>query len=483
MIFEVDDDFTIQFETSLTGETGAYDGYTEKELDVRRYGVTSVSSNRIEFGMSRIYTYSDADGGSYEETTDHYFSISPENRSYLDNTFDAPSDYTSYFTFDSCWFRIDPDVSEGSSVRILGNDYTVNGLTSVFLDPFSAVDVIEVQALDIIQLVDDEEYDPGGLMQLTIDDTYYYDPTTGYFVMEVWDVEVSTTVGRFSWYEVGVFLHGSYALQTNYTETVLRWSIFAGLLLVIGLCVVCGNRAIEATYRSEVDNALRIMRGETKPPDVKGKKVGPSLWKPLDLDYTSLIDDVPLSDLVTLQPGVFIVVDPSNRLAVVDTLTKPRFKNLVFDFELSSLQLLYKLILGTIAENTVDHRDVITRIKDVKDYVHSVTAVAAPDPHSYDTFNRLESTQDPEYEEVSYLMARRRVLDYSLGQAPLTPRSHLQKLRHVLRHEPGTVLLVGDDDLLSISLARRGIKVTVLEIDPYSCALITKIAQEENLSI
>jgi predicted methyltransferase len=65
----------------------------------------------------------------------------------------------------------------------------------------------------------------------------------------------------------------------------------------------------------------------------------------------------------------------------------------------------------------------------------------------------------------------------------LTPRSHLQKLRHVLNQQPGTVLLVGDDDLLSISLARRGIQVTVLEIDPYTCALISQIAKEENLAI
>jgi hypothetical protein len=225
------------------------------------------------------------------------------------------------------------------------------------------------------------------------------------------------------------------------------------------------------------------MRGLKKPPKIRGKRVGPNLWKPLDIDYRSLIDDVPLSDLVTLQPGVFIVVDPSNKLAVVDTLTKPRFKNLVFDFELSSLQLLYRLILGTIGENTVDHQEVMTRIKDVKEYLHPVTSVAASDPYSYDTFNRMESNQFPEFEEVSYLMARRRVLDYSLGQAPLTPRSHLQKLNHVLVHQPETVLLVGDDDLVSISLARRGIQVTVLEIDPYTCALISQISREENLSI
>ncbi|MFW9851293.1 MAG: bis-aminopropyl spermidine synthase family protein [Candidatus Thorarchaeota archaeon] len=483
MVFQVGDNFTVQFSNSLTGRSGDYEDYSEEEYDTRVYNVTAVSEMRVDFEMSREYSYSDSEGGYYSESTSHTFAISPENRSYLDDTFDAPADYSSYYNFDTFWFRIDPSLSEGDTVHILGYDYTVNGLTTVFIDAVTAVDVIEVQSLNIVQTVDDPEYDPDGTIQLYIDDTYYFDPNTGYFVMETWDVDVSTSVGSYSWYEVGVVLNSSYALQYNQLEIVVRWSFFAALVMLVGLCVVCANRAVKASQRSEVDAAIKIMRGQKKPPIARGKRIAPNLWKPLELDYHSLIDDAPPSDLVTLQPGVFIVVDPGNKLAIVDTITNPRFKNLLFDFDLSSLQLLYKLVLGTIAENTVAHQEVMTRIKDVKEYIHPVTAIAAPDPHSYNTFNRLESTQDPEYDEISYLMARRRVLDYSLGQAPLTPRSHIMKLNHILRHEPGNVLLVGDDDLLSISLARRGISVTVLEIDPYTCALLSTIAKEENLSI
>ncbi|MHA1216800.1 MAG: bis-aminopropyl spermidine synthase family protein [Candidatus Thorarchaeota archaeon] len=42
---------------------------------------------------------------------------------------------------------------------------------------------------------------------------------------------------------------------------------------------------------------------------------------------------------------------------------------------------------------------------------------------------------------------------------------------------------MGDDDLLSISLARRGVEVTLVEIDPYTCALVTLIARSEGLPI
>jgi hypothetical protein len=368
MVFQVGDNFTVQFSNSLTGHSGDYEDYTEEEYDTRVYNVTSVSQMRVEFEMSREYSYSDSEWGSYQETTYHNFAISPENGSYLDGTLDAPADYSSYYNFDSIWFRIDPDVEVGDTVRILGEDYTVNGLTTVFLDAINAVDVIEVQALDIVQLVDDPEYDSSGLMRLTIDDTYYFDPITGYFVMETWDVDVSTTVGRFSWYEVGVVLESSYDLQVNNVEVMLRFGLFAAMLFMVGLCVVCANKAVQGSHRSEVDKAIRIMKGELKPPTDRGKKVGPNLWKPLELSYQSLLEDIPLSDLVTLQPGVFVVVDPSNKLAVVDTITAPRFKSLVFDFELSSLKLLYQLVLGVIAENTVDHQQVLTRIRDVKEF-------------------------------------------------------------------------------------------------------------------
>ncbi|MDF1540143.1 MAG: hypothetical protein P1Q69_14705, partial [Candidatus Thorarchaeota archaeon] len=357
MDFQEDDTFRVQFDTALTGHSGDYDEYTEHEMDVRVYNVDSVSGDSVEMSMGRSYTYEDSDGGYYEETSGNYFSINSTDGSYLDGTLDAPSDYVEYFTFDNIWFRIDPTLPEGSTVRILGNDYTVNGLTSIFLDYFTAVDAIEVQVLDVIQLVNDPEYDPNGPMTLTIDDTFYFDPATGYFIMEVWDVDVSTSVGRFSWYEIGILQTSSYSLQVNTAATVGRLGLYGlGVIAFLGFLVVV-DKVAKYQYRAEVDKAIRIMSGQLLPPKATAQKSAPILWKPLEIDYHSLIEGTPKHDLMTLQPGVFLVIDPRNKLAIVDTKTSPKFKNLVTDFELSSLELLYKLVLGTIAKDTVEYEE------------------------------------------------------------------------------------------------------------------------------
>ncbi len=95
----------------------------------------------------------------------------------------------------------------------------------------------------------------------------------------------------------------------------------------------------------------------------------------------------------------------------------------------------------------------------------------------------IDKSLKDEFRQVSHLLARRKVFDYTLGQAPLTPASYLKKLYHVMKFHPNRVLLIGDDDLLSVSLARNGIHVCVLEVDPYTCALIQGITDNERLSI
>lgn len=477
------DSFTIQIGTHLNGLTRDYEDYVEDEFETRTYSVVHVDENRAEWEMSRIYSFTSNEGGDFTDESEHSFIIDPRDGSYLDGTFDGPLGYLTYYTYDNIWFQIDPNLPEGSSVHILGYDYTVIGQTTVFIDLVNAVDVIEVSIFGVSQTVSDYEYDPDGSFEMVFSERYFFDPTTGYIIMYEWSADCYTSVGNFEWSEVGYITTTSYEIQYNQLATTGRVILYLIMSFAFIGVVVGVIRFTKRSWRNQVDHALGIISGEMKPPKAKPGEVAPSLWNPLSIDYHGLLENLPETGAVTLKSGVFIVLEPDGRIAVVDTKGKRDLGNLVYTSKEESIWLLYRLALGVFAHDSAEYELCMGTFPNLQSYIEPTAEVAASDMHALDVFETLTSKKHDDYTEVSRLMARRKILDYSLGQAPLTPESHLKKLKQILEHRPKSILLVGDDDLLSISLARRGIEVTLLEIDPYTCALIQELTEQENLQI
>lgn len=76
------------------------------------------------------------------------------------------------------------------------------------------------------------------------------------------------------------------------------------------------------------------------------------------------------------------------------------------------------------------------------------------------------------YEKILQTHAARSHLDFSLEQTPVLPHTAYKRVNLIPREKPARILLVGDDDLLSIPLALLGHQVTALEIDPYTLKTI-----------
>ncbi|MEW5851065.1 MAG: bis-aminopropyl spermidine synthase family protein [Myxococcota bacterium] len=79
--------------------------------------------------------------------------------------------------------------------------------------------------------------------------------------------------------------------------------------------------------------------------------------------------------------------------------------------------------------------------------------------------------------------AQRKVVDLTFGQASCIPESAVLRCWQLTRARKGPqrVLLIGDDDLLCLPLARMGHKVTVLDIDGMLVEFIERLARAEKL--
>ncbi|MHA1638374.1 MAG: bis-aminopropyl spermidine synthase family protein, partial [Candidatus Thorarchaeota archaeon] len=480
------DTFSVNYETHLTGQTRYYEECTEYESDMRDYQVVSIDEDVVEWKMTQSYRYSDNDGNSHYEENDINFIVNSTDGSYLNTTYDAPDSFLEYYTFDNIWFQIDPEVETGSTVHILGYEYEVIGKNSVFVEMFRAVEVIEVRITNAYKEIFDPEYDNAdSIIELYFDESYYFDPISGYFVMSIWEADCSTWDGDFHWSDTGTVTASSYVLTTDNIATTMRVVfIFLGILFCIGIVVVI-KRGAEASWRKAAEKSIAIIAGTVSAPSVSKRAKGtpaPTLWNPLNLRYQQLVGNIIDSATVSLRSGVFVITEPDDRMAVVDTRSKV-MQNLVFPFNENNIELLYKLALGVIPVDSSAYQDCISNLHGMDAFIEQAESPMNPDPHSIEVFSRIDNRSDGAYQSVVELMSRRKVLDYSLGQAPLSPSSHILKLNHVIRFEPSSVLLVGDDDLIAISLARIGMSVTVLEVDPYTCALISSISQQENLGI
>ena len=498
------DEFTVYFSTHLSGTSGDYEDYYEDEDEWRHYQLTSINGSVATWVMTRNYTFSSSDGESYTEDTQHLFYVDTVTRRYLNSTYDAPSSYATYYSFDFIWFQIDPNVEPGDKIMILGHEYTVKGVTTVFTDAIAAFKAIEVTLPGAVDHVRDPEYDPSGLLRISFTESYYFDPTTGYFVASAYSAYVVTSVGDFEWTELGAVQEHSYPLEADMAAQYQRIVIHLGVVCSPVVLIVGAIKYSKARWRKEVDRALDIISGRVPVPAPDKTSVAPTLWDPLTLDYSSLLENPPATQPLDLAPGVFVVTEPDNRVVVVATQQEKRLENVVLEFRDETLRVLYRLALGLLESGTLEYERLKEIHPDLLEYVHPVAEPGARDDLVYEKFMSAEfkgarllagrvkrgKMRDEFLQEVDALanesadiLARRKVLDYSLGQAPLTPTAHAMKLRQVLRFSPSSVLMVGDDDLLSISLARRGVEVTLVEIDPYTCALVTLIARSEGLPI
>jgi hypothetical protein len=81
--------------------------------------------------------------------------------------------------------------------------------------------------------------------------------------------------------------------------------------------------------------------------------------------------------------------------------------------------------------------------------------------------------------------ARRKSFLYAFGQTYCTPEAGVARCLHVQKSVPpgGKVLLVGDDDLLSLPLAALGFEVTTIDIDGLVIDFIGRAAADEGLKV
>lgn len=98
-------------------------------------------------------------------------------------------------------------------------------------------------------------------------------------------------------------------------------------------------------------------------------------------------------------------------------------------------------------------------------------------------------SDDAERERLVSLLrrahARRKSFLYAFGQTYCTPEAGVARCLQVRKSVPpgGKILLVGDDDLLSLPLAALGFDVTTIDIDALVISFIQRAAQDEALSI
>ncbi|MHA1521465.1 MAG: bis-aminopropyl spermidine synthase family protein [Promethearchaeota archaeon] len=594
----VGDSVSYKSKVRLNKGTDWYYGYTETERESRMYEIKEISGDTITWHFTDTYVWSSNEDPSETEYLDQIFYTDAVTNEYLNGSYEGPAENLAYYEFDYFWIHLDPNVNTGESLRILGDNYLVTSVSENIYWQGKFVECFRVDSVaNQIHEVNSYEYDIDGHMTYTFSETMWYDVNTGYLVKSEWNADVSTSQGSFHWNEQVTLTESTFTLPMS-DYGYYFYSILIGSVLAL-IAIWWWN--LHRRVRRDVQNVMRFLQNEiteteyARPPKLLKrfqnvfsapfysyeKVLGDVkiLWSPLELPYESLLVEKDTESRLGLKNGQFLVIDPFNRIGLIDLLNQRMVSANIFPIKHQSTYLLLKLALSAQSaedseiiedllnsayhadleivdihnrtaqeilllssstrelrkyakafgwgrsyrvfyrhlteldgEDIVQHRLSInsgpnsTKIPpriptQIKNIVSSKTSFApidsliAKETSSYwynvselsrlkEKYNLWPSIPPSEdYQLVTKLLARRKVFDYTLGQCPLTPASHLKKFYEVMRFQPRRVLLIGDDDLLSISIARKNVRVCVAEIDPYSCALIQGIAEEENLPI
>ncbi len=480
MEYSSDTLFSVDIKTKLTGNSGEYTSYTENERDIRTYKISSIKDNEISWIVNRKYTYSDSDGGSSSSSNSISF-YTDTNRNYIRNTADGD---TKYYTFDKIWFRIDVDnIAIGDTVRILGFDYQVKALTYKLVGKLTAVDVWELSLKNGQETytVNTYDYDPDGTLDIIFSETLYFDKLSGYIVEGHWQATGQTSVGSFTWDETTTLTGANFELSKDPYALPIVYKKPLTILVLVIIAIIVIPILLKKSWKRQVEKSIQIISNIYSAPIPEGEV---SVWNPLNINHEELLIDYnPNMQNVYLQNGIYLMIDTLSRLTLAD-VNSDRFLPAHFmNFREDNLKLMFRLALGVIDYNSTEYAYLTQNYAGLGPYLFVSNGFAVPDAIALAMYQSTYGIEDPLYGEVSVLMARRKVLDYSLGQAPLSPYSHLRKFRKIMNYTPNHVLMVGDDDLISVTLARNGVNVTLLEIDPYTCALIKGIAMQENLNI
>lgn len=176
-----------------------------------------------------------------------------------------------------------------------------------------------------------------------------------------------------------------------------------------------------------------------------------------------------------LNPRMIMLLEYSY-LELIDVITRERIR-----FGLQSKDYTYEDVLCVLGDN-FEHIK-----KNVKsDFTDYISVVEVNCEKSDQIFNKLRlvdssvnihmSTGEDYLLAFEKISAKRRLLNHRYFQTPMLPESTMRKAEFITdRLKPNRILLIGDDDLLSVALNMLNpqLAIDVIEIDQWLCKFLT----------
>ena len=101
------------------------------------------------------------------------------------------------------------------------------------------------------------------------------------------------------------------------------------------------------------------------------------------------------------------------------------------------------------------------------------------------TYRQEREVIDIPLEIARDIYAHRYVYSNIYGQAPMAPISNAIRAQYITQYlnPKSEILLIGDNDMLSIILAKLGYRVTVIDVDEYVCKIIQALAKKYSVDV
>lgn len=488
-IYTVGDFFEYEQKVQISLGTGFYDEYFANEVETGRYEVTGVVGSTITMTYDLDWIFSDNEGGDEEGTQNGEFTFSAETRMYISGT-DAEARNAGPYV----WFRVKPsELIVGEAVNLLAMTEDVEELDAMeSLGWPNLIRAAYIKGTGTRTWLDPQrEYIPEPHTATSeYTDQWWFDEKAGWALKERFKEDVTYADGGFTWSEKYDVTDASFDIPYHneiWTEYALI-TLTVILTIFVFIYVLFQNRA-----RAGASRTFDILSGKRKQPRSKG--YAPTVWQPALTPHETLMEFTPDETLQRFADGIYLVSETNGDMVVADIGRDMKTRAFMGSDD-ECLDTLFKLALGTatLKEATA----LMSAHPSVQPAAITDTyEVAQPDLSLQSVFSspakkKQKLPKDPFYLQpvaqdttvaTATLLARRRFLDFAHGQAPLDAFSHDLKVKAVLDRNPSRVVLIGDDDLVSISLARKNVEVCVLELDPYTCALITLLARREKLPV